>query len=98
MPVISHELDVVEAYAWYIAVSASAGAEQWTAAGRAGTGHPVLCASQAQQDYGAPLMDELDFLNAWKEGRIPFLGGMVRIRQIRRANLAQDGQLASSGW
>ena len=77
--------------------SESAGAEQGATAGRAGTGHLGPHTRQTQPDYSAALMDELDFLKAWEQGRIPFLGSMVRVRQIRRANLAGGSQLAFPG-
>ena len=75
-------------------MSEQVGAEQGVVTARTGTGHVGLHTRQTPPDQGAALMDELDFLKAWEQGRIPFLGAMVRVRQIRRANLALGSQLA----
>ena len=48
----------------------------------------------APRAYDLALLDDLNFLKAWEQGRIPFMCAVVRVRQIRRANLAHGAQSA----
>lgn len=85
--VISYDPCVVSSPTWCGALSANGGAVQGAAVECAGR-HPSLPTQSARQDHEAALMGELDYLREWEQGHIPFLGAVVRVRQIRRASLA----------
>jgi hypothetical protein len=38
--------------------------------------------------YNRSVIDDLLFLDAWENGLVPWLGAILRVRQIRRANPA----------
>jgi hypothetical protein len=38
--------------------------------------------------YNRTVIDDLLFLDAWEKGLVPWLGAILRVRQIRRANPA----------
>jgi hypothetical protein len=39
------------------------------------------------------LHDELRFLAAWEDRRVPWLGAYLRVRQLRRANVSLAGSI-----
>jgi hypothetical protein len=43
-------------------------------------------AEHPPDDDDAPLAAEVRFVAAWESGSLPFLGAIVRVRQIYRAN------------
>ena len=57
--------------------------------------HHSACARPAPRAYDLALLDDLNFLKAWEQGRVPFMCAVFRVRQIRRANLVHGAQPAS---
>lgn len=49
---------------------------------------PAIAPSLMVYAYNRTVIDDLLFLDAWEKGLVPWLGAILRVRQIRRANPA----------